>query len=129
VIRRVRQAGIGISAALQAPSWLRDSRLRELIDGRASTAKRVDDPGTAIRFAFATLRVLGRVPLLPYRNSCLYRSVAECLVLPRFGIHCRLRIGVRRHGSAHEGLEAHAWVERNGEPTQDVTNVALRPSR
>ncbi len=124
---RLRLAAVGTGAALRTPLWLRDSRLRELIDGRVSATGQVEQADTAIRFAFATLRALGRVPLLPWRNTCLYRSVAECLVLHRLGVPCRLRIGVRHDASAREAVEAHAWVERSGQPT-DASHVALRPS-
>lgn len=122
---RLRQAAIGISAALRTPFWLHD-RLGQLLDGRSPTAVGVADAGDALRFANATLRILARLPPLPYRNTCLYRSVAECLVLLRVGIPCRLQIGVRRNGAAQEELEAHAWVERDGEATTDPLLVRLR---
>jgi hypothetical protein len=124
-MEQLRQAAIGISAAIVTPLWLRDSRLHKLLDGRDATAAPVQDPTTAVRSAFATLRVLGRVPLLPYRNTCLYRSIAECLALPRVGISCRLRIGVQRDGPACNAIEAHAWVEREGSPVTEMSHVPL----
>lgn len=122
---RLRQAAIGISAALRTPFWLHD-RLGQLLDGRSPSAVCVGDAGNALRFANATLRILARLPLLPYRNTCLYRSVAECLVLLRVGIPCRLQIGVRRNDGSIAEVEAHAWVERIGEPTTESSHVRLQ---
>lgn len=120
---------MGIGAALRTPAWLGDSRLRTLIDVPEPTGGQVDEHRTAVRCALGTIRVLGRIPLLPWRNTCLYRSVAECLVWRRLGVPCRLRIGVRRDVAAWEALEAHAWVERAGVPMPDPSHVPLRPSR
>ena len=125
--RPLRLAAIGAGAAFRTPLWLRDSRLKQLIGGQESATRQPENADTAIRVAFLTLRVLGRVPLLPWRNTCLYRSVAECLVLRRVGVPYRLRIGVRHNASAREAVEAHAWVERNGRPT-DTPHVTLRQS-
>lgn len=127
MIERLRQAVIGVSAAMSTPFWLRDRRLKDLIDGQAPAAVRADDPTAAIRFAYGALRILGRTPLLPYRNTCLYRSIAECLTLTRLGIPCRLRIGVQRDGPACDAIEAHAWVERGGGTTMEPPYVPLEP--
>lgn len=125
---RVRQIAIGIGAALRTPSWLRDGRYRRLVEGVEQRHPSPVAPDLGLRAARATLRVLGRVPLLPWRNTCLYRSVAECLVLSRVGIACRLRVGVR-HGAAQPGsVEAHAWVEWAGAPAPDPSHVILSPS-
>ena len=124
--KRLWWATIGICAAVRTPFWLRGSRLKRLIDGQVPSVQHVEDPAAATKLAFLSLRVLGRVPLLPYRNTCLYRSIAECLVLSRLGIPCRLRIGVQPECSGHDVLEAHAWVERNGQPSTEATHVELR---
>lgn len=47
------------------------------------------------------------------RASCLPRSIVLWALLRRMGIEGRLRFGVKRQGS---GVDAHAWVEVNGEP-------------
>jgi hypothetical protein len=87
----------------------------------------------ALRVAFSALRVLARLRRLggPWRNTCLYRSVAGCLVLRRHGSVATLRLGARASraetgasvtgmGSStdvsaaapgHVGVSAHAWVE------------------
>jgi hypothetical protein len=85
-------------------------------------------PQSALRAARGVLRILGRVPLLPWRNTCLYRSVAECLVLRHCGVPCRLRIGVRRGAAASTAVEAHAWVEWSGRPSADSSHAVLHPS-
>jgi hypothetical protein len=128
VIERLHQTAVGIGAAVRTPAWLRDERLRQLVDGVKQTDPSPLVPYLALRAARVSLRVLGRVPLLPWRNTCLYRSVAECLVLRRFGIACRLRVGVRHAGDVSTAIEAHAWVEWSGQPDQDSTHVILHPS-
>lgn len=74
---------------------------------RASDA----DPRSARRAARHTLRLLARLPLSPWRNTCLYRSIAECMILRRAGRSAVLELGVRREGEGPEDIAAHAWVE------------------
>jgi hypothetical protein len=57
------------------------------------------------------LRVLARTRLPWWRNTCLYRALAECLVLRRYGIPCRVELGVTRPGDT-TAIGAHAWVVR-----------------
>jgi hypothetical protein len=111
---RVAAAAAGVTAALRSPLWLRRNKLVRLIGEpdpidpiRATHAERADQ---ALRAAQATLRLLGRAAFPMWRNTCLYRAVAECLVLRRYGIPCRLELGV---GNAAPGrITAHAWVVR-----------------
>jgi hypothetical protein len=128
VIERLHQTAVGIGAAVRTPAWLRDERLRRLVDGVEQSIPPQLVPHHALRAARVTLRALGRAPLLPWRNTCLFRSIAECLVLRRFGIACRLRVGVRHAGDVSTAIEAHAWVEWSGQPDQDSTHVILHPS-
>lgn len=44
--------------------------------------------------------------------TCLRRAVVLAAFLERWGLAAELRLGVRREG---EGIEAHAWVELDGE--------------
>ena len=65
---------------------------------------------TATRMAFAALRVLQRFP--GWRNTCLYRAIAECLVLRGLGLPAIVRLGVARADTG--AVTAHAWVECAG---------------
>ena len=63
------------------------------------------------------------------RNTCLYRSVAECLVLRHYGIACRLRIGVQNSQPPGGAIAAHAWVvrgDREAAPASLTTLVHCR---
>ncbi|HJU64930.1 MAG TPA: lasso peptide biosynthesis B2 protein [Gemmatimonadaceae bacterium] len=51
----------------------------------------------------------------PGRALCLEQSLALHFLLRRAGVESRLRLGVQPHPFA-----AHAWVELNGEPVNDV---------
>jgi hypothetical protein len=75
-----------------------------------------------------TLRLLGQLPFLPWHNTCLYRSVAECLILRRYGVACRVQLGVARDSAAPEMIKAHAWVEREDRLSGNVSHTLLRPS-
>jgi hypothetical protein len=50
------------------------------------------------------------------RVPCLARSIALARVLGRRGVACDIRIGVRTNDGQ---LEAHAWVEHNGQPLNE----------
>lgn len=60
------------------------------------------------------------VRYFPNGGHCLGRSVALVAILRRAGIPCDLRIGVRQ-GTAD--IEAHAWVEVDGHPVNDVEDI------
>jgi len=55
-----------------------------------------------------------------YRPTCLPQSLALWWLLRRHGIEANLRIGVK---SVDSGLEAHAWVELQGQPLNDDLDV------
>ena len=115
----------GIGAALRAPLWIRDGRWSGLL-APAPEAPVDPDPAPAVRAALLTLRILGRVPGTPWRNTCLFRAVAECLVLSGYGVDARLRIGVGTEGA---DVIAHAWVVRGAQADADADPAAasLRP--
>jgi hypothetical protein len=115
VIRSPLAVLAGARAALAAPRWIEGSRLAELLrDPPPGPERRV--PRGATGSAMLTLRALARLPGSPWRNTCLYRSVAECLVLRRYGVPATLKIGVK-NGSGD--IEAHAWVVRADRPPHD----------
>jgi hypothetical protein len=123
---RARALGAGLAAALRSPLWITRSGLKEL---RQATPDRIPArpyPDRAVRISAQAIRVLAWVPFLPWRNTCLYRSVAECLVLRSSGVGCRLELGVSRAGTGADGIVAHAWVERTGRPSADHPHVSLR---
>jgi len=129
ILARVVDVIIGASVALRIPFWLGTARLNELLaePGHATRPRR--DPEVALRAAFLALRLLARVRLPLWRNTCLYRSIAQCLVLRGHGVPCRLRIGVTAPASTGEAarIDAHAWVERldAGEPLPAPRGLAL----
>lgn len=111
----------GLWAALRVPFWLKGRRWTELLrlpaGAEASTA--VEPPRGAGRAARGAVKALAAVPGSPWKNTCLYRSVAECLALRRYGVPAVVRIGVRagdRPGDTP--ILAHAWV---------VTDPAAEP--
>ena len=98
----------GVHAALASPRWIEGARLTELLrDPPPAPERRV--PRGATGAAMLLLRALARLPRSPWRNTCLYQSAAECLVLRRYGVPATLKIGVK-NGSGD--IEAHAWVVR-----------------
>ncbi|MDB4883139.1 MAG: hypothetical protein JWL95_1905, partial [Gemmatimonadetes bacterium] len=71
------------------------------------------DARLAVRASHALLARLARLGGTRWRNTCLYRSVAECLVLRAFGLPAYVVIGVGA-GSVTPDVIAHAWVECDG---------------
>ena len=115
---------VGGVVALALPLWLRGRRLARLVRAPGPLRQRRGDPGAALRAAHRTLRVLARTRLPWWRNTCLYRALAECLVLRRYGITCRVELGVTRAGD--KAIGAHAWVVRGkGEPELATGSMAV----
>jgi hypothetical protein len=105
----------GARAALASRRWIDGPRLTELLrDPPPAPERRV--PRGATGAAMLLLKALARLPGSPWRNTCLYRSVAECLVLRRYGVPAMLRIGVKNGGG---DIEAHAWVVRADRPSRE----------
>lgn len=106
----------GVAAAARVPVYLRGTRLRALMEPPPAGGSRgAEAPRGAVGAVGAAVRCVGllaRVPGLPWRDTCLYRSVAECLVLRRYGVPAYVRIGVRNENPPHGAIAAHAWVVR-----------------
>jgi len=101
----------GAAAALVSPWHLNGTRLKRLLADAAGPDRHAAVPAdAALRSANGTLRLLSRVPASPWRNTCLFRSVAGCLALRWLGMPAQLRIGARRAGEAAD-LQAHAWIQ------------------
>jgi len=128
VIRCLADVAYGSAAAIRTPRWIQGTRLQTLMIGGEAHKRPLRDVALAVRTSRFTLRLLGRLPLLPWRNTCLYRSVAECLVLRRYGIACRVQLGVERDSAAPAAITAHAWVERDDRRLGNVSHTPLRPS-
>ena|SRR2546425_5455688 len=112
MLGRAVSAAAGVAAALGSPLWLRRSRLVQLMgEPDPALTARADRARDAVRAAHRTLRLLGRAGFPVWRNTCLYRAVAECLVLRRYGIPCRLELGIGKHDEPGM-VKAHAWVVR-----------------
>ena len=103
----------GAWAALRTPLWLRGRRWTTLLAPPAHSAPGAVAARGAVRAARAGVRALAAVPGSPWRNTCLYRSVAECLALRRYGIPAVVRIGVRAGEGSETPIVAHAWVVRD----------------
>ena len=112
-MRSLGQIALGARAAWRAPAIISHG-LAELLapPPRASVGDGVD-ARLAVRASYAAIARLARVAPGRWRNTCLYRSVAECLVLRAHGLPARVVIGVGTSGDA-EDVIAHAWVECDG---------------
>jgi hypothetical protein len=113
-------SAVGVATALSLPLWLGSRRLTELIrsSGSLKSGPEAGEPAAALRAALRTLRILARTRLPWWRNTCLFRALAECLVLRHYGIACHVELGVTHSGDA-VAIAAHAWVVRgagNREP-------------
>jgi hypothetical protein len=113
VTRLAGAALTGAWSALRVPLWLRGRRWQELLVPPAVSSERPDPPRGVIRASRVVVAVLAAVPGLPWRNTCLYRSVAECLALRRYGVPAVVRIGVRAGEGSETPIVAHAWVVRD----------------
>lgn len=102
----------GLWAALRVPAWLRGRRWTELLSPPAELPPGpVQPPRGAARAARGAVKALSLIPGSPWRYTCLYRSVAECLALRRYGVPAVVRIGVRAaDGPGQQPILAHAWV-------------------
>lgn len=128
-----RLAGAAITGALSAlrvPLWLRGRRWQELLVPPPASAAQPDLPRGVVRAARTGVRLLAAVPGLPWRDTCLYNSVAECLALRRYGVPAVVRIGVRAGQGAETPIVAHAWVVRDPAaeppPPDNMNPFALR---
>ena len=120
-----KSAFVGVRAALRAPLWVSGDRLKSALEASVDeSSKRVHtDPGlvVALRVANGTVRHLARTHTA-WRNTCLYRSAAQYLVLRDFGRAAAIRIGVKNVKHEDEGeVTAHSWVLHDGpELVQDT---------
>lgn len=96
---------LGVRIAL----WLLPfATVRDRIEraGSRGPAAGAADPGAIVWAVEAAAR---RIP----DASCLTRALAGWYLLARAGDRAEVRVGVRR-ASAGQGIEAHAWLVRQG---------------
>jgi hypothetical protein len=105
---RLRAYAIGATTALAVPVHLLGGGLGTLVRDPGPLPPARGDPTDALRAALRMLQLLARARLPWWRNTCLYRAVAECLVLRRYGIRSRVQLGVARPGDGSP-ISAHAW--------------------
>ena len=98
------------------------ARLHALLQRRRLTV----NPGSAL--ALPEIQALGEAVNIAARHSpfpatCLTRSLLLDWLLQRRGIWSQLRIGVRLTQGM---LDAHAWVECEGVPVNDLPDIATQ---
>ena len=113
-------AGVALALRYAAPAAWRapavvDRSLSALLTPTGAGTRRAhpDDARRAVRLSHRMLGRLARLRPARWRSTCLYRSVAECLVLRALGHPARVVIGVGEDRGAL-GVMAHAWVECEG---------------
>jgi len=149
-----RAMATGVYAALVTPEWIAGRRFDTLLaprdEGAYATAVPSDTssdrsivyaPSIAlgIRASRWMIRHLSRLPRSPWRDTCLYQSVAECIMLRSLGVPATVVLGVRSTADATSSppassvaspltsIAAHAWVDS---PSSHVTGyVPLQPVR
>jgi hypothetical protein len=112
----LRGALNGARTALGLPLRLRKGRLEELMSEAPPAAPGLEEVETALRVGLALLAYLARLRTPFWRNTCLYRSILECVLLRRSGRAAVVRIGVRQGDDVTGAIAAHAWVEVGGRP-------------
>lgn len=130
---RLTAALVGVSSVWSAPGWLTAPRLAELRRVAAPSqagATNTEDVEFGVRVALRILPMLASVPGDRWKNTCLYQSVAECLVLRHYGVPATVSIGVRNAAPPDGPILAHAWVDRaDGKPApegfQELENAPL----
>ena len=108
-----RAAVVGARAAGRAAGVIAGG-LPALLVAPPTLAPRSLDPtaaAAATRAALAALRWLARLPGRRWRDTCLFRATAECLVLRAAGLPALVRLGVAVEAP---DVVAHAWAECPG---------------
>lgn len=120
---------VGVTAAVKSARAI-ESGLPTLLawpDSSTSQATANDRVDRSIRTAYRTLRLLSRIPGSHWKNTCLFRSVAECVVRREYGVAARVVIGV---DSMDGDVVAHSWVEQAGAQPHDSRDMEpLHPAR
>jgi hypothetical protein len=116
-----RSLFIGVRAAVRSPLWVEGDRFRSALEADVDeTISASVDPDLvlALKIANGAIRHLSRTRTA-WKNTCLYRSMAQYLVLRDFGKSAAIRVGVQGPESEAR-IKAHSWVIYHGpEPVED----------
>lgn len=89
--------------------WLLPFRIvSDLVSAFCHKREARPDEGNLAMVTQLVVRAARYVPV----GTCLTQALATKMLLARRGVACEVRFGARKSG---ERLEAHAWVERNGQ--------------
>ena len=114
----LQAAWLGARSAWASARWIEGAELGLLARGvePGGRTRECHDrlAGAATRWAGRTLRLLARLPGGRWRTTCLYRSVAACLVRRELALPHRLALGIREDASLPTGVAAHAWTAGDG---------------
>ena len=116
----VVRACVVLAATRLALRTLRWRHAVDLLDGPLPAR-----PSPACGAAEVAAAVLAASRLLPGTSSCLAQALAARILLRRQGLPCEIRIGVNR--TSHGGIEAHAWLESEGQVILGVAAPRYAP--
>lgn len=111
-----------IGMALRLVSFRRIQHMLEPVRGVTRPDPSPQDAGVQARKIASLVAAASRHG--PYRANCLPTSLALRRMLLCRGIKANLRVGVRKIAGGK--LEAHAWVEHEGQPLIDKPDVHQR---
>ena len=97
------------------------ARVRRIADTVKVPARPIDDERSVASAAARAVATAARH--CPTRPNCLAIALALQWILGVRGIRTHLHVGVRK---VHGTLDAHAWLERCGEPLIDSRDVGDR---
>jgi len=108
----VNERFVGTAAAFLSPLVVNSRCFSWLLVAPKQWCREGREHADAMWAAHLVLRTLSRLPNSPWRTTCLYRCVSECLVHRYYGEVAVVRLGVRAARPPVRGIVAHAWVGR-----------------
>lgn len=118
------QAFLALPLVALGLRWWGFGRIQARLHQGAALARHSSALKSDLDQARATARlVTAAARYSPFRPTCLPQSLVLWWLLRRQGLAGELRIGVRPEPGR---LEAHAWVEFQGQPLNDGADVARR---
>ena len=118
-----RAAGLAGLWRLGAITWQLRTRGFGETQARLDSVTASDAPGAPVSM-LRLARIVDRLGQgVPWRTTCLHRSLTLAWMLRERGVPAEMRIGVGRE-PADEALLFHAWVEIDGLVVNDSPDVA-----